>query len=262
MLRRSILLLVVVPLLLAAGCGSGLSAEEEAAEHRIAGSEANSRGAWSLAIEEYTQAIDLDAVAGDYVGRAFALGNRRAVEDAVADLTEAIALDGDAAVAFGRRALIYSDLGRWEEAVADFDRAIELLPDRPDQYAGRALAHLNLQQFDQALSDATTAIDLDPLGRLAPAFLVTRGNIYLQSRRYDEALADFDASLQLRVESGRTQLLRATALTALGRLDEARTTLEGALELVLDPIERLQIESALEALGDRSSRDAIGIGRS
>jgi regulator of sirC expression with transglutaminase-like and TPR domain len=50
------------------------------------------------------------------------------VEQALADLNQAIALDPDFAVAYANRGNAYATLGEVEKAVADFERYLELAP--------------------------------------------------------------------------------------------------------------------------------------
>lgn len=244
----SIALVVALCALWLASCSDGTPPEVEAEEHRAAGYEANSRAAWRSAVDEFTQAIELDPMPEDYIERAYAHGNRGDSDLAIADLTEAIALDGESAAAYSQRALNYNDQGLWEEAIADLDRAIELRPDRVDQYNGRAFAYINLGETEAAIADWGTAIALDPDGPLAWLVHSNRARALLDLGDFEAALQDAERSRELNPDNGTTYLLQAAALSALDQPDEARATLEAASELVLDSVQRSQIKAALAAL--------------
>ena len=66
--------------------------------------------------------------AGLYFNRGIAHGSVGAHERALADYTEAIAIQPDLAVAYHNRGVELERLGRLTEARADFERALELHP--------------------------------------------------------------------------------------------------------------------------------------
>ena len=209
-----------------------VAAEPEAEAHRLRGYEAIERGEWSVAIAEYTRAIELDPTARDYEERAYAHGWSDDPLAAIADYTRAIELDPQSARAFNQRALEYNNLGRWTEAIDDLDRAIELRPDRADQYNGRAFAHINLGNWDQAVADTTRALELaDADDPIIPIYLSNRASAYWELGELALALADLDRSIALDPGNLTSHFDRIGLLIELDRAGEARAA---ASELVAD----------------------------
>lgn len=81
---------------------------------------------------------------------------------AVADLSEAIRLDGSRANYFGNRANAYISAGDYDKAISDFDEAIKLAPESASGYQGRALAYLKKGITGLARDDYNKALSLNP----------------------------------------------------------------------------------------------------
>ena len=202
-------------------------------EHSAAGSAATSRGDWQGAIDAYTLAIELRPSFEDYSGRANAYGRLGASERAIADWTEAIALDGEIAAAYNQRAFHYNELGQWAAAVVDLDRAIELRPDRADQYNGRAFAHLNLGNWAEVVADMDAALELaesdDPL---IPIYLSNRASAYEELGEFELALADFTRSLELDPTNLTSHQNLIGLFISMERLEDARAAATSFAELL------------------------------
>jgi tetratricopeptide (TPR) repeat protein len=80
--------------------------------------------------------------------------------------------------------------GRLDEAVRELNLSLEDDPDDAEAYQQRALAYLGLDCVEEALADAERAIAIAPDD---VAFRCIRGQALVRSRRYEEAVADFDA---------------------------------------------------------------------
>ena len=103
----------------------------------------------------------------------------------IAEMTEIIVQDPNAARAYFRRGNAHSNKGEYEETKRDMTRmiemapgnvmahntrgvahhcarAIELGPTYRDAYHNRGLAYSELEELDMALADLDTAIELDP----------------------------------------------------------------------------------------------------
>jgi serine/threonine protein kinase/tetratricopeptide (TPR) repeat protein len=91
----------------------------------------------------------------------------------------------------------------------------------------RALAERRLGKWKEAIRDAETAHDLDPKN----PFIVTELlESYLAVRRYDDAITLADKAIAMVTPKGSNAfwLSKADSLIAMGRLEEARTTLSEA----------------------------------
>jgi tetratricopeptide (TPR) repeat protein len=144
------------------GCTRVINDGRESQEnHAIAfnnrGNAYNSKMDYERAIEDFTQAIQLNPkLAYAYLNRAFPLFQRGATDRSIADLNEAIRLDPTRAIAFYNRGIAYQAVGNTNGAIADFTQAIRLDPSDPR--AKRALT--------QALSTQPTTGE-NPLANLS-----------------------------------------------------------------------------------------------
>lgn len=112
----------------------------------------------------------------------------------------------DLAATYSNRGIIHAKSGKYEKALADHDQAVRLKPDMPQ-------VHIN------------------------------RGNALFRVLEYEEALTEFDKAIATNAGLIATALFnKALTLLKLHRLNEAKLTLETALES--DPDSKL-IEKAL-----------------
>jgi Tfp pilus assembly protein PilF len=74
-----------------------------------------------------------------------------AYEQAVTNLSEAIALEPGNAEAYSQRGRAYLGQGDLEQAIEDFDKAIELNPNLADAYRARGVAYLVSKDLEQAI---------------------------------------------------------------------------------------------------------------
>jgi tetratricopeptide (TPR) repeat protein len=149
-------------------------------------------------------------------------------DDALAAFTRAIECDAGFVDAYGNRATLLAEMGRFEDAVADFDRALALRPDNAEDLCNRAGALANLGRTDEALMGFSRAIALMP--DLAPAWF-NRGNVLLRLNRADEALRDYDRTVALAPGMAAAHEARGKLLQAMGRPADAKASLEHAAAL-------------------------------
>jgi tetratricopeptide (TPR) repeat protein len=83
-------------------------------------------------------------------------------------------------------------------------------------------------KYNDALAAYNWSLELRPDD---PTTLNNRGNTYFALKRYDEAFADFNRSLELRPDDPVTLYNRGTTYPHLGRYDEALADLNRSLEL-------------------------------
>ena len=145
----------------------------------------------------------------------------------------------------GQRALEDGDFVR---AQAAYGRAIEAGSDHPIVFANRCIANDALGYHDQAVGDCTTAIELAEAagekieGYSAHEVLNNRGVAYLNLRELDEALADFEAAIDLEPDYAEAYANRGRIHLDREDYDRAIEDLDRAIELA---------ESLTEAYGNR-----------
>jgi|GEM_PF-1035974 len=150
-----------------------------------------------------------------------------ALRETEAALDRALSINPNLAEAHAIRSYVASTKRQWAAARMSCERALALEPRNPRVNSYCARVHLILGDSARGLELARRAVEIDP----ADSFSVYRlGEAYFYGvRRYDEALTQFRATLQLAGGSIFAQGFVATCLAALGRPGEAVQALDLAL---------------------------------
>ncbi|MBF0481529.1 MAG: tetratricopeptide repeat protein [Desulfovibrionaceae bacterium] len=140
------------------------SASGKTAEDFIASGRANYAARnYDQAIADLTKAIEMkpdSAVAYKFRGNAWSgKGNR---DQAIADLTKAIQIKPDYRAAYNNTGNIWLESGDFDQAIANYTKAIEVNPGHPFAYAKRAFAWKEKGELAKAKADAEKARQLDP----------------------------------------------------------------------------------------------------
>jgi Tfp pilus assembly protein PilF len=142
------------------------------------------------------------------------------------------------AVAAENRQRIARARARWlrgdnAAALAELDQALRIQPESADGLNLRALVRVAAGDLQGASADAEKAVTIQPS---SGTFHDTQGYAFLKQGRYAEAREAYDGALRSLRGTDRTASLlgRGLALTALGRLADARTDLDEGLRLVPD----------------------------
>ena len=128
------------------------------------GYEAYDEGNYTVAIEQYSKAIESDPLNAEY---------------------------------YYYRGVSYSLLLQNEYGIADFDKAIELVPDHSEAFFERAYSKYLLEKNEEAIIDYNKAIDLAP--DFGPAYL-NRGTVKFDMDNLDGACLDWKKAVVLKVE--------------------------------------------------------------
>ncbi len=189
-------------------------------------------GDFAGAVEECTRALRRDpGDAAARARRGLARSRMGHDAEALADLSAALASDALApaqrAWALRVRASLRSEVDDHEGAIADATQAIALEPDDASAYWTRSIARGDLRQLDAALADADEAVRRasDPTGPLA-------WRTWLHHARGDAERAEADATALLEHGPSAAALYyRADARLRLGRPDDALADARRALRL-------------------------------
>ena len=154
---------------------------------------------YDKAIAYLTRAIEIgdltranQALAYHYRGALYL--KRERIDESIADLDRAIALNPRLATAFGDRGIAHRKNGDYDLALADYGEAIRQWPEWHDWYIHRGLVFSLLGRYDEAIADYGTALRLRP--RLVNA-LVARADAYLAKGETESAIADFQHAAML-----------------------------------------------------------------
>jgi len=155
----------------------------------------------TLIIDDVAEGAHMHSIA--LVGRALAFMRNGDRDRAEADLSRAIELDPNNALAFNDRGMLWRERGDPDRAIADFTRAIaiEALPhsDLPGSghvniHANRALAYQAKGDFGRAIADFDQAVKLDPAD---VDLREQRARALIGNGQDERALPDLDAIIRL-----------------------------------------------------------------
>ena len=169
--------------------------EQKALAYRIRGLARADAGAREQAIADLGEAIRLNGSdAWAYSGRASARLARGETDAAIGDLTAALQIAPRSVPFLIGRGHAHLVKGNADLAIADFTEAIRVDPNSASAFNNRGLAYRRKNDNDAAIADYTSAIAINPIHALAYA---NRGNAYESKGMGAEAIADFTRALQL-----------------------------------------------------------------
>ncbi|MBO7237840.1 MAG: tetratricopeptide repeat protein, partial [Elusimicrobiaceae bacterium] len=119
--------------------------------------------------------------------------NQGHLDEAVSFYSKAINRDGAFAPAYRYRASAFKDMGELEASAQDYTQLVALQPE-PIFYNRRGLVYEELAKWDEALADYNKTIELSPQWPIA---YNNRGYVYLKQGKYAQAKADFETALKL-----------------------------------------------------------------
>ena len=140
----------------------------------------------------------------------------------------------------------------WDEAEREFAQALDMNPRFATAQHYYAMLLILLGRDDDALNAVSTAIELDPL---SPILLTAKGRILYFSRRFEEAITQLHAVLELEPEFAQAHFDLGMAYSQVGRDDPAVESLERAVSL--SGRRPLFVGSLASVLGLAGRRDKI-----
>jgi adenylate cyclase len=188
----------------------------------------------------FDRAILLDRASPDpYVFRALAgtaavmLGYAASPRDVLSETArfaqQALQLDERNALAhtlLGRTLML---AGRHEAAIAENRLAVELNPNLALAHFGLGMALMWVGQAEPSVACFEQALRLSPRDPLSPIWRNVMGLALTFTGADEAAFAAIDAALRQRPDNATFMALRALPLVGLGRLDEARASVDEAL---------------------------------
>ncbi|HEX8189569.1 MAG TPA: protein kinase, partial [Pyrinomonadaceae bacterium] len=226
-------------------------------------------GAWEKAVAAASRAVEADdSLAEAHASLGFVkLYYERDWEGAERELSRAVELKPESAVARRWHAFNLSAMGRHDEAVAEIGRAREAAPRSPVVATGVANVLFLAGRFDEAIEQCRRALELDP-GSMS-THIVLRW-CYERKGMCDDALAVYEQERAFAGDSPTTCAKYAHVLASCGRADEGRAEIErltskgearGALAYEVAVVYSLLGDRgrALEWLGRAAEEHAVGL---
>src|SRR6476661_997623 len=171
------------------------------------------------AIADYTQAIALNASdAETYYKRANARYDMGATEQAIQDYTQVVRLNPSDGEAYSQRGLAYYDLGDYRTAIEDYTQAIRLSPNDAKAYSNRGLARSAAGDKTGAMADFTQALQISP--KQAGVYY-SRGRARFNLADYQGAMEDYTKAIELQPDLADAYTNRCSAYLNLATYDKA-----------------------------------------
>ena len=166
-------------------------------------------------------------IAWAYANRCAALAALKQNDKALADCSEAIAQDGDLAIAHEVRGQLYSKHGDYAQAIADFDKAIALGASNAGVFSGRGVLRLLAGDARGALADFDREVEI--AGGDANSWL-DRGSAQLGVGDDARAEQDFAKATELNPKDPQAWLSRGVATLSAGDKAKAAEYFDEALK--------------------------------
>ncbi len=209
-------------------------------------------------LRAYARAISLRREPAWIIALACALHEQRRFDEANG-LYEALLSAGEAggfqAIALANQANALVALGRSDEARARLEKAIELEPLQPTHRYNLARALLVERRWAEVVAAARAGLEVDPVPPYDVALLLMIATAENEQHRGEGGLLAADQALVRAPDHPRALYLRAWSLGMLGRLDEARASLEKLL--VLEP-DNANARAAVAAIDEERLKGRSG----
>lgn len=202
---------------------------------------------WEAALSTLDRAVALQTLPRLLEVRSSVHQNLENFEEALADISQAIALDSTKHKFFEIRGHLLLELDEPEEALTDFQRADRLDPNDPDILVSLGQAHYWLEEFGRAQTVFEAALEQDR-NQAGAYFGLAR--IAIENDEPRVALAHIDEALELEGDNPDYRVVRATLLLQLDRADEALETIADVNAIMLaEPEALFQMSEVLDEFG-------------
>jgi tetratricopeptide (TPR) repeat protein len=164
-----------------------------------------------------------------FQNRALAYSRLYDGERALADANQSIELRPNDTVGYIARSSAYLMLRKYKEAIDDCNFVIDRKRNANWGHVNRAIANLNMNKVDIADEDCNFVIEQivqKPSADELAYVLLVKGSIQCRRLQFEDALANFAHSLELRPAVQVDFIESANALCALGRFQEALSILD------------------------------------
>jgi tetratricopeptide (TPR) repeat protein len=185
--------------------------------------------------------------AEEYYNRGLSRVSSRSYDLAIADFTQAIALQADYADAYYQRGHTYWLKDDNQRAVDDLTQSIKINPNKVESYTTRASAYRALNQFDLALADQTLLIE--KLG--CQSCYADRAEIYVAKGDFPRASEDYTTAIGLDPNNSALYLARGKVWVQKGHRDQAIADFRKVLEISGYQTEKDEAQKQLDALGTK-----------
>jgi Flp pilus assembly protein TadD len=176
------------------------------------------------------------------------------LEDALVELTAAEREYPDNPRVRNFRGILLAQMGKKAEAAAEYQEAIRLDPFLEDACRNLGFLRWTEQQLASAREALQHAVKLSPDDSFAHYYL---GRVELDAQRYEQAFLELDLSRQPLPTDAGFLIQAATGYISLGRVENARRSLEQLMNLPLSDAQSLQVASLFLSIHDNDPAISI-----
>lgn len=159
-------------------------------------------------VNQFTQQIQSNPSAANYLGRAEALRRLGMRKEAIDDLNQALSLEPNNVATKVLSGQVYFEDGMLPESISNLDAAIKMDPKFEASYALRGRSYLKLKDYNKAIADANKLLELNPK---SPLGFLLRGAAYNGSGKYSNAIDDLNAAINADPKMDKAYYWRAEA---------------------------------------------------
>lgn len=222
------IILIIVILFVAIACG------KSADEYYNEGVEYDEKLDYEKALNSFSLAIKLQPdFAEAYAYRAGTFYSLGDYDSALRDANKAIQINHELASAYNIRGIIYLDKNEFDKAIIDFNKSLTIDSTFAFAYSNRGIAKVNSGKYMEAYNDHSKAILLNSF---KGDFFINRGVSLYFMEDYDAAIQDYNKGLKL-VSDHRTKLLnfayvsRGNAYSKAGQKQNALLDFNKSIEV-------------------------------
>jgi tetratricopeptide (TPR) repeat protein len=197
----------------------GLARPNQAVTLNLRGRAYLTKGQIEVALDDLNESLRLVDSADARFNRATIYLDQYRFDDAIADLTKAMALGGQGADVYAERGHAFVYTGQLDQALKDLDEAVRRQPNYGFAYRTRGHAYLNQNLDDKAIADETKAISLDP--KDMEAYWLRAYAYRYRKKAIPLAIADYTKALAIDPSDSTNRTSRADAYEQTGRYDLA-----------------------------------------
>jgi len=192
------------------------------------------------AVNSTSKAIELDSLNDElYFSRAFIFTEMDSIILAEKDYEKVIELNPEYLEAYYNLGVIQYENGLNEDALMDFEKVLEIDSTFVNAINYIGVIYKDLGIIDLAIQTYERGITLEQTDPLAAAFCYqNRASIYIELGKSDEALADYDKSIELDPDNPLRYQLRANFYEELGEENKALIDYSKAIDLDKENPER------------------------
>jgi serine/threonine-protein kinase len=190
------------------------------------------------------------------LGKAGAISSDEASARAWPEVTSSLGLDANLAQGYISRGLLLTDFEwNWPAAEADYRKALDLNPNSAAAHHWYARHLAEIGRSEEALREIEAAQKLDPL---SPAIRVAKAKILFVAHRYDQAVEQCRAALDLDPNFASAFSLLGQAYAHLGRFSAAIEASKKYVELsAATGWAKLELAYAYSVAGNKAASDNV-----